>query len=181
MADALLIGNDTTGESGNSSNFHYLGRFQAIANGNNVTDFRVYCTGAGNIKANIYSDNSGEPNTLLSANNTGTSVVSGWNSIIVPVVTIISGTWYWLGLNADAAIVRRNNTGGTIRYKSSTYSTFTAPDPAGTGFNTDSLNMCVTLYGESGSGILIPTIYSISDPTIINNQSGITILGSNFN
>ena len=62
-------------------------------------------------------------------------IVAGWNDITIPSTAVTSGTYYWLAYDSDAAIGYYQTATGTLRYKSKTYSTFTFPSPAGTGFS----------------------------------------------
>lgn len=174
MAIELLLGNVSTGDSGNSSGTFYLGRFQAIATSSTSHSFYVRCSGSGTVKIAVYADNSGEPGALIVSNNTDQNVVSGDNTLTITSSSIVTGTWYWLGINSSAVIVRRNTTGGTTRYKTATYSTFTFPDPAGSSFNTSATNQCLALYGETG--VTPPAITSISDTTLDDSQTGVTIV-----
>ena len=131
-----LIGVDTSNPSSGSysANRFVLYRFQATTTGN-MTTFKFKASGSGNVKVAIYSDNAGAPGTLLSAMNTSTAVVAGWNDIAIPSTALVSGTYYWLAYTSDAAIGYYQSTTGTMRYKSITYSSFTFPSSAGSGFS----------------------------------------------
>ena len=140
----------TTTEAGSTclANYLYCGMFQATKTANGVTTFRVYSSASGNAKIQIYNNNSGTPGTLVSANDTGQAVSSGWNNLSVPSCNIVSGTDYWLGIVTSASgAARRNTTGGVSRYKSATYSSFTAVDnPSGLG-SQGTLLISLALWG----------------------------------
>jgi YD repeat-containing protein len=104
--------------------------------GGTLNQIKINCGGAANLKVAVYSDNSGAPGSLLAANSASTPVVSGWNSLALDAVAVTSGTYYWLAFCADAAIVgTKSNTGSVRKYKSVDFSSFTFPNPAGSGFS----------------------------------------------
>lgn len=139
MADVKLVGNDDSAfGSYEPKNYFYLQKFSANATGT-LKSLRVKVTGSCNIKIAIYADSSGEPGSLL-ASAGATACTSGWNTINVSDVSITSGTNYWIGFDSDTLLYGvacvTNSSGKVVRSKSATYSTFTFPDPAGTGFST---------------------------------------------
>ena len=98
-----------------------------------------------------HSDNSGSPNALLVS--ATAACVNAWNTINVSDVSIVSGTYYWIGHNTDNYYLPAYNSGGTAKYKSATYSTFSFPDPAGTGFTNDTWTFAHAGWGaESAAG-----------------------------
>lgn len=132
------------------ANYLFMFRFQAVGTGNVVT-FKIKASAAGNVKVAIYADNASAPGALLNAVNTSTPVVAGWNDITIALTSVTSGTYYWLAFSASAAIGYTQTTGGTARYKTVTYSSFTFPNPAGTGYTSNAYNGLVV-----GWGIIIP-------------------------
>lgn len=56
----------------------------------------------GQIAMGIYSDNSGVPGTLL-AQTPGNTPVTGWNSITITPLSIVSGVQYWLAVIATSS------------------------------------------------------------------------------
>ena len=60
-----------------------LCKFRALISGDADT-FRVKASGNGNVKAAIYSDNSGQPGLKITSLDTNNPVVSGWNDISFP-------------------------------------------------------------------------------------------------
>lgn len=150
-----MVGYEPTSFSSEwDANAFYLFLAQAVASGN-VKTINVYkrTTGNSRIKVALYSDSSGNPNTRLTYSGE-TNIVQGWNSISVPPAAVVSGTWYWLAFDADTACVgQRDGTGITRLKKSWTYSTFTPPDPAGSGFGkweSGTLTVGLAAYGSSG-------------------------------
>jgi len=140
-----LIGADDAPGGNQGSNNFILRRYQAVATGN-MAEFRVKCGVNGNVKVAIYADNSGEPGALITAMNTGQAVTAGaWRTLTFTSTNIVSGTYYWLAFNMDTtgAIQYISGTSGTALCKAATYSTFTFPDPAGSGF----------VYGASSNEI----------------------------
>jgi hypothetical protein len=138
-----------TSSATDSGNYLVMSKFTASSPGN-MTQFKVWCAGSGNIKVAIYDDNAGQPGNLENQVNTGTHVDSGWNIIAIPSTVLTSGTNYWLAFCSDNTIVGAKP-GGTRYYKPATYSSFTFPSTAGTGFTPD------TYYDLSaGWGSVIP-------------------------
>lgn len=152
MASEILVGNSSSTGSGCTGSYFYLGRFQAVKSKTGATEFRVYAGSSGNVKVAVYADSSGEPGALLGYNNTSQAVVAGWNTLTVSSVDIVSGTYYWLAVNTDGGDrCRRDSAGGTIRYKAATYSSFTFPDPAGSGFTSSTYLITLAVWGEAGT------------------------------
>jgi hypothetical protein len=100
-----------------------LSRFPADISGG-VKFFRVNCSDSGNVKLAMYSDDDGDPGTLLGISNEGdgTSVIEGCNDIEFPETSITAGSYYWLAAIADKAIIRQNTDAGTSKYKTIAYS-----------------------------------------------------------
>ena len=130
-----LIGADDVASSINfNPNYLALTKWTATASGN-LNQVRVKGGAAGNVKVALYADSAGSPGALLAANDTGQAVTSGWNTInLTSPAAVTSGTAYWLALNSDAACTGYVTGSGTMAYKQATYSGFSFPNPAGTGF-----------------------------------------------
>jgi hypothetical protein len=144
-----IIGADDVSGSNSTANRFALTRFQCVASGT-MAEFRVKSGTSGNVKYAIYADNSGEPGSLITAMNTGQAVVSGWNTLTFTSTPLVSGTYYWLAVCFDTTgALLYYATGGTYRYKSATYSSFTFPDPAGSGFTTASTYQIEAGWGDS--------------------------------
>jgi hypothetical protein len=129
---------DTSSSGNNFSNYVSLCKFTAEATGS-VTSIGVKCSGNGNVKVAIYADNSGQPGSLLNAVNTSTPVSSGWNAITIPTTAITIGTSYWLAVACDSSGVLYYHAGdGTQQYKAISFSAYTFPNPAGSGYSSNS-------------------------------------------
>jgi hypothetical protein len=151
-----LIGVDasTPSSAAYPGSYFFLYRFQAAETGNIVT-FKIKASGPGNVKAAIYADNAGEPGSLLNAVNTDSPVVTGWNDITITSTPVVSGNYYWLSYVSDSAIGCYQSATGTLRYKANmTYSSFTFPSSAGTGFS--SLTTSIGLL--AGWGFTVPPV-----------------------
>ena len=151
----LVGANDTTATGNEDANYFLLDKFTAEANGS-LSQIRVKCGAAGNVKVAIYNDNSGSPGSLRSSLNTDTPVVSGWNQINITPTQVSAGTPYWLALISDSRCVGYKSTGGTGRYKSASYSNFTFPNtPSGlsswTGYHL--IQGCGSTGGDSSPTI----------------------------
>jgi len=135
MATKLVGADDVTATGNDTSNQFTLTKFTAVASGT-MNQFRVKSAVAGNVKCAIYADNAGEPGALITGMNTGQAVTgSGWETLSFTPTSITNGVAYWLAVcfDTNGAITYKAG-GGTYRYKAATYSTFTFPSPAGSGF-----------------------------------------------
>jgi hypothetical protein len=183
MADTLLVGSSVEGTYSLAPNYFGMGRFQAAYSKTGVTKFKMYCTASGNAKVGIYSDNAGAPNARLGYNNTAQAVVSGENDLTISSMDVVSGNYYWVAMNFDTDGVGKSVSGsGTLKYKSATYSTFTFPDPAGTGFSNGSYLLSAGLWGLLTidlSGTLSST--SNSTMTLVKMRGYSSILNSTLN
>ena len=113
-----------------------LERFAATATGN-LNKIKVKVGASSNVKVAIYADSNGSPSTLLAAVNTDSPVTAGWNSITIsPSVPVTSGTYYWLGVVSSAYNVCYTASSASNIWKTVTYSSWTFPNSAGSGWNT---------------------------------------------
>jgi hypothetical protein len=168
MATSRLIGcpDATPPAGGAGANYFQGSRFQALYTGN-LTEFRVKSAAAGNIKIAIYADNGGEPGSRLWYDNTGRACSAGWNTFAVsPALYVIKDAYYWLMCNVDTQNTAANYSvsEGELRYKVATYSSFTFPDPAGSGFSSVTLTRFLAGWGIlilSPSGISQPLAYGV--------------------
>ena len=159
MATGKLIGTDTAYSTSALSGYIEMTRFQCISNGN-VTEIHLYSNISGNVKVGIYAENGGIPAALLTANNSGTSVMGGqWNIVLIPSIAITAGTYYWLAIITDTTGAHvQGGSGATSIYKSSAYASG-LPSPAGSGFTNTTV-----YFSLAGWGILILSTPSISQP-----------------
>lgn len=159
MADIKLLGNgDLSWNQSQSDNYFQVEKFQAVASGT-LKSIRLYFSGAGsgNAKVAIYSDSSGSPNALLAS--ASGACAAGWNTINISDVTIVSGTYYWLAhVVLCDSYLQAVGSGGVSKYKSVTYSTFTFPDPAGTGFTNDTWSYAHAGWGAESGGSIVPIL-----------------------
>ena len=161
MADIKLVGNgDLSWNSGQSDYYVELERFQAVASGV-LKSIRVYSGNACAVKVAIYADSSGSPGALLAAVNTATSCVNGWNTINISDVTILSGSYYWLAHTQQSGTgrVQGKNSGGNCKYTTATFSTFTFPDPAGSGYASESYTWALAGWGAESSGSAVIPLF----------------------
>jgi hypothetical protein len=136
MSD-YLIGNTSSGTGSMPAPRCNLSKWTASYSGT-LKIISIYGTGGGNCKIAIYADNSGSPGSLLAANNDDTPVTANaWTDISISDVNITADTVYWLGVANDTAngVTSSASTGGTRKYKTITYSGYTFPNPAGTGWS----------------------------------------------
>lgn len=144
-----LIGTTTEATNGLGSGYLIPCKFTALLTGI-VKEIRMYSLANGNTKVAIYADSAGEPGALITANNTGQAVLANqWNVLTISPTPITKDTPYWLTAIADTTgSIARNNDPGVARYRSETYAGFTFPDPAGTGFGTDTKERCFAGWGD---------------------------------
>jgi hypothetical protein len=137
MTTKLVGANSITATNGIAKDYFTGTKFTAVASGN-MTQFKVYVdSGSGNIKYALYADSAGEPGALITAMNTGQALVPGENILPFTSTPITSGTTYWLMFNVEVNLIYATYNAGSgyqRRYKAATYSSFTFPNPAGSGF-----------------------------------------------
>jgi hypothetical protein len=103
---------------------------------------------AGNVKVVVYDDNGGVPNNLLTANDSGTAVVVGWNAISVPSFNVKAGEKYWIGSLSDTqgATGWQGPPNGTTEYLDVAYAGWSAPNVWPGGIST-TYQSCYSAYG----------------------------------
>jgi hypothetical protein len=159
MATGKLVGHDEdTVDVNHPPNYIKCAKYTAVGTGN-VTEFRIRCSGSGNVKVAIYADSDGEPGARLGVVNTATAVVAGWNTIAFPSTPIVSGTDYWLAFNSSATIVGEAAETRQGRFKAVAFAN-DLPDPAGTGYTADTTNSMIC----AGWGILVISPSGLSQP-----------------
>jgi hypothetical protein len=159
MATARILGTATEDTSPQGANRVVYDKFTALATGK-ITEFKVYAGESGHVKVAIYADNSGEPGDKINGNDSSQAVVAGWNTLSISETAITKDTVYWLAVCTETAASARNNTNtGTLRYKDVTFSTWTWPASAGSGFNNASVEMCY-----AGWGVLVLSPSGLSQP-----------------
>ena len=162
MADIQLIGSSPASLSyAQSANYIELERVQAVASGT-LKYLKVKCGASCKIKTAIYADSSGSPGALLAASTeqslTG-STPPAENTVTMPDLAIVSGTYYWIAHIVDTAGGTFGNSGsGTSKYKSQTYSGFSFPNPAGTGYSSETATWSLVGWGTAPGGSIIPIL-----------------------
>jgi hypothetical protein len=180
MTTAKLIGADDVSGSNESAGFWLVNRFQAVTTGR-ITEFRVKAGASSQVKVAIYADSSGSPGARLSYNDTAQNVVAGWNTLSIPSLDITSGTYYWLAIvtgGAGAGQWKDQGETAVYKYKAITFSTFTFPDPAGTGFSATYGRDLVAGWGVlvlSPSGLSQPIAYGTPTVEVGEEPVGLTI------
>jgi len=175
-----LLGDDTT-----TPDYFIVGgyvlfiRYQAVASGT-CNKIKVQSSGSGNVKVAVYADSAGEPGSRLAKQDTSTAVVAGLNTIPLEAsCPIVSGTYYWIAAIADAQILGYLEAGtNPQRHKAGTFSTYTFPDPAGTGYDTGTNLFIWSGWGgtektasDSGSGSESATL----NKTMLKSDIGVGV------
>ncbi len=129
---ARLVGKvDTTIDGTYSYDYFIIDRYMAVGTGvcNNI---RVKCSGNGFIRVAVYDVGGNR----LAKKDAGTAVSAGWNTIYLEApFNVTNGVTYGLAYIFNAAVMGYDTIGGSVHYyKASSYSGFTFPDPAGSGF-----------------------------------------------
>ena len=154
MADIKLLGNDDQSwDTVQAANYFQIEKFQAVKSGT-VTMIKIYGYAKTNIKLAIYSDNAGAADALLASATGYVNASDSWFAISFPKTNVSAGTYYWL-----AHCVEVNYTpyaissGGTAKYKSVLYSSFTFPNPAGSsGWTNDTWRFALAGWGAESAG-----------------------------
>jgi hypothetical protein len=178
MATALLFG--ASGDSYDnlsSLNYFTLNKWTCPYTGT-ITQIKTHCGASGYVKLAIYADNNGEPGALIQ--NFGEfSVASGWNTHNVTNVSVTKDTVYWLARNSStSSIYYLSGPSANFRYKSAAYSGFSFPDPAGSGFSSDSSYNKIAAWG-----ILVVSPSSTTQPISYGTpelKQGLVILPSSI-
>ena len=168
MTVKLFGYDDGTIDNVTGGDYFCLYKYTAVASGT-CSEIKVKVAASISIKAAVYADNSGEPGARLAKQDTPAACVTGWNTIALEAnCSIVSGTDYWLAFISSAAQVGYDSAAGVMRYKAATYSTFTFPDPAGTGFTTLTstngfiagwgVECTVKTSGDNGGGVELTVI-----------------------
>jgi hypothetical protein len=141
-----LIGTDTIGTANDAPNYFFLTKWVALDTGT-VSEIKLYSLVAGNAKIAIYADNDGKPDALLGYNNAGQACSVGWNTLTISLTSVTKDASYWLANNVDTGgVVSYYSATRAYHYKVATYSGFTFPNPAGSGFGK------TTIYAHAIAG-----------------------------
>jgi hypothetical protein len=93
------------GNSTNAAGYLVVQKFTAVDA--TISDIYIYCSGSGTAKVGVYSDSGGVAGTLLSAQQTATAVIAGWNKISLSTpLAVTNGTSYWLAQNNSTSVSR---------------------------------------------------------------------------
>lgn len=124
-----LIGNDTlTGSAHYTTGIVVYQKSTALSSAL-LTEIRISAIHATNAMFAVYTDNAGEPGTLL-ASTSSAAVGIGDNTIPIGSISLVSGSAYWLGHHSNSATVLMQSTGGiNMRWKVASYSGFSWPNP----------------------------------------------------
>lgn len=115
-----------------------------------LTSIGVNCkTASGNIRVAIYSSRNSTTLSGLLGQSSSVAAVSGWNDLAIPGVTIVSGTTYYLALQASdgsncALYYQSGQTNAQGAHASYSYGVFTDPVSIGLGNNLFNMRMSYT-------------------------------------
>jgi hypothetical protein len=117
---SAVLGNDTNTNDATIGAGFLIGTPYTAGSSATVAKIKAKLNDVSSFIAGIYTDNSGEPGTLLnqSAISSGTA---GWNIIDIPATPLVSGTAYWLVFTAESAAVAMLSGGSSNTVKSYAY------------------------------------------------------------
>jgi hypothetical protein len=98
----VLLGSNTLQGTSDFDPANTAEAFRYTATANGSTGTLAFYVDSGNaatsIKVGIYSDNAGQPGTLLTSGTIASPLIGSWNSATLsPAINITSGTTYWIG------------------------------------------------------------------------------------
>jgi hypothetical protein len=142
-------------------NYLFGARYQNSVGTGNITKLDLYAdygNTAHDYRFGVYSDNAGEPNAILSANNIVVDILDGYTEVTGLSIAVTNALYYWLTfmVSAKSSYIGYGTSGNGF-YKSYTYGTL----PASVGTHTNSTtNWMMRAYVELGS-----TNYPIASST----------------
>jgi hypothetical protein len=137
-ADGYFGGSVESADEACNVNILFGSRYQNNVATGNITKIRVYAdygNTSHDYRMGVYSDSSGEPGSILSANNIVVDIADGWTEVSGLSIPVTSGTYYWLVFMVSARSTYVGyGTSGTGFYKTYTYGNL--PASVGTHSNT---------------------------------------------
>lgn len=138
MSDIKLIGSAEIGGTLTSSDNKFrTWRAKAVESGS-LSTIKVYVRGTFKGKVAVYADSSGVPGSLLTQSAEVTLAgTDEWKAVSIPVITIAKDAYYWLAfaVGSSSGVKLGSPPPYSALTKVITYSTFSFPDPAGSGFD----------------------------------------------
>jgi|WetSurMetagenome_2_1015567.scaffolds.fasta_scaffold183008_2 hypothetical protein len=160
MANQLIVGSSTVYTVENVDNYIYYVKSQAVATKTGATEFRVIANGNGNVKVGVFADDANYPGARLGYNNSSQAVVLGENVLSVSSHNIVNGSWYWLAINCDQTVIKRETSGGTSYYAAADYATFAFANPAPAGLTSGNHLFSISVWADPDvGGSIIPQAY----------------------
>lgn len=183
--DQLVGANDSdTGDDTTIQDRFVLSKFKATEDGT-MSSFQVKCYDAdpetpAHVKVAVYDSDGPDlgPKTLLGAvdNADNITVLSAWNPIIFPEITIVDNHYYWLAAISDAPVISTDITSSTNKYKIQSFTGFTFPEeitPA-----TELVSQNTELYMLRGFSNSQEFIFLMSQSCSVNLQPHASFYGS---
>lgn len=150
----LLIGSDADGGQIMGVDIIWTCKFTAVDSG--ISDkIALWSNSAGNARVAIYNHSGIAPSTLNVGNDSSQIISAGRNLLNLSGGTIVETVDYWLTAISDVNILGQD-TGGSCRFKSQAYSSFsTWPSPlTGTTLQSDYILRLAAYEAYHGSGFL---------------------------
>jgi len=153
MPDSKLLGNDEKTYLGRYTwDAIYAQKHVAVASGT-LESIRLKCPDIiPQNRVGIYTDNAGELGVLLASSGL-VATITGWNTIDISNINIISGTIYWLAVDsayvASGGSVFGNDPGGISRAKAWPHAN-SFPNPAGTDWLVRTREFAIAGWGTVG-------------------------------
>jgi hypothetical protein len=154
--------------------------FQAVATASGTLDALTFFLSERNTSTTVYfglySDNDGQPGTLLVQGSTSSPIKGSWNRIAVSSVPVSSGTTYWLAvLGTSNTLWFRDSSAGSCIAESSSSTTLTSLPSVWSAGQQGTDECPVAGYGSGTAGTGPPS--AVLSPTSLsfgNQQTGTT-------
>jgi len=169
-----FLGTRTAGTNNYGADAVVYCKFMASGTGP-VNLIGVYSRANGGVKVALYTHDStnDKPDRKIVSNDMNNAcTMNQWNYISIPETTLSGGTTYWIGFISSMTGVTSHSSGsGRCAYKGQTYSGFSFPYQAGTGFTYANSIIGAVCAGKeftiaaagAVTGWDIETLYSVSD------------------
>lgn len=104
---SMLMGTASTGDPGDNTKDYIIQTAWLADESGTVNYIKVYSGNTCNSKVGIYSNDGGEPKTLLGSSNS-TAIAAGWNYVpLTSGVSVTKNTYYWIVQNSDDSHLKR--------------------------------------------------------------------------
>lgn len=180
-AATVALGTQTVGSNLDSNPAGLAEAFEATATATGtVGSLSVYVdpsSTATTLVAGLYSDDAGQPGTLLSQGSISPPAPGTWNTVVLPATSVTSGTAYWIGVlspSGSGTFAFRDTSGGAVSENSSQSSLAALPSTwsAGPKWNDSPISAYATL--TTTGPVLSASPTSISSGAIVGGSDPVS-------